>query len=207
MVARCKFGQTVSMPSQAARSRSTTAARWPSMPAELGNGRTARSRTDPASIAGLIAGTGGQGTANQVTWNSGSTLADRYDQRAGAVDDVHRRVSAASAPTGGGTTNAVGFTKRGAGTLTLAGNNTFSGPLSIAGSSGTLLLTGTNSNAGTTMTIPTVGIGTNSTLQLGISNSLPSGTLINTQGPSAQMFLQPALYADHTELFRATTAS
>ena len=52
-------------------------------------------------------------------------------------------------------------------------------------------LTGTNANAGTTMTIPTVGIGTNSTLQLGVSDSLPSGTLINTQGPSAQMFLQP----------------
>ena len=109
--------------------------------------------------------------------------------------------------TGGGTTNAVGFTKRGSGTLELHGNNTFSGPLSIAASSGTLLLTGTNANAGTTMTIPTVGIGANSTLQLGVSNSLPSGTLINTQGPSAQMFSADRRSLRPYVLFRATTAS
>ena len=145
--------------------------------------------TDPASIAGLIAGTGGQGTANQVTWMSGSTLAVDTTNAGGSMTYTGNIGNFRT--TGGGTTNAVGFTKRGSGTLELQGNNTFSGPLSIAASGGTLLLTGTNANAGTTMTIPTVGIGSNSTLQLGVSNSLPSGTLINTQGPSAQMFLQP----------------
>ena len=37
--------------------------------------------TDPASIAGLIAGTGGQGTANQVTWMTRQHAWRRYNQR------------------------------------------------------------------------------------------------------------------------------
>lgn len=147
--------------------------------------------TDPASIAGLIAGTGGQGSPNQVTWNAGSTLAVDTTNAPGAAL-TYSGVIGSFRTSGGGTTNAVGFTKRGtATTLSLSGNNTFSGPLSIAANGGTLLLTGTNLNAGTTSAIPTVGIGTNATLQLGVSDSLPSGSLINTQGPAAQMFLQP----------------
>ena len=109
----------------------------------------------------------------------------------GRVDDYTPALSAASAPRGAAPRMPLALPSAAAARSTLHGNNTFSGPLSIAGSGGTLLLTGTNANAGTTMAIPTVGIGSNSTLQLGVSNALPSGTLINTQGPSAQMFLQP----------------
>ena len=127
--------------------------------------------TDPASLAGLIAGKGGQGTANQVTWNSGSTL---------GVDTTNAPIGTNSAPeltysgvigsfhTSSGTTDAVGFAKRGLGRLTSTGNNTFSGQLIVNGGTAdtddttrsTLLLNGTNSNAGTTMVwIPTVSIG------------------------------------------------
>jgi fibronectin-binding autotransporter adhesin len=184
-----QFGQTVSMPASGA----VTVSNGGTLAVNagvVGEWTDSTVTTDPASIAGLIAGTGGQGTSNQVTWNTGSTLAVDVSNAPGAAL-TYSGVIGSFRTTGGGTTEAVGFTKRGAGTLTLAGNNTFSGPLSIPGNGGTLLLTGTNSNAGTTMAIPTVGIGASSTLQLGVSDSLPSGTLINTQGPSAQMFLQP----------------
>ena len=87
---------------------------------------------------------------------------------------------------GGGTTDAVGFTKRGTGTLTLSGNNTFSGPLAVSGgvdatNTSTLVLNGTNLNAGTSTAIPTVSIGTISNLRLGASQILPAGSLITTQ--------------------------
>ena len=98
-----------------------------------------------------------------------------------------------------GTTNAVGFTKRGTGSLTLDGNNTFSGQLIVAGGvdsthTSTLVLNGTNLNAGTTMVgIPTVSIAAFSTLQLGASNILPAGSLINTTGSQAKFHLNDSV--------------
>ena len=186
-----QFGQTVAMPS----SGTVTVNNGGTLAVNAGGAGEWTDSTvtsDPGSLAGVIAGTGGQGTAGQVTWNTGSSLGiDTTNAPGGFL--TYGGVIGGFRTTGGGTTNAVGFTKRGAGTLTLSGNNTFSGPLTIAPSSGTLLLTGTNSNAGTTMAIPTVGIGSNSILQLGVSDSLPSGSLIQTQGPSAQIFLQASL--------------
>lgn len=146
--------------------------------------------TDPASIAGLIAGTGGQGAANQVTWNSGSTLAVDTTNAPGAPSApalTYNGAIGAFSTTGGGTTNAVGFGKRGVGTLTLnAAAHTFSGALSVSGGTADatrsiLVLNGTVLNAGSTMTIPTVSLGTFSDLSLGASDLLPAGSLITTQ--------------------------
>src|SRR5262249_44234471 len=131
----------------------------------------------------LIAGRGGQGAANQVTWMPGSALGiDTTNASGGSI--TYGGVIGGFHTTSG-TTNAVGFTKLGAGTLQLSGANTFSGQLSTAANGGTLLLTGTNASAGSTMTIPTVSIGANSTVQVGASNALPNGSLISTQGAQA----------------------
>lgn len=160
--------------------------------------------TDPGSLAGLIAGKGGQGTANQVTWNSGSAF---------GVDTTNAPIGTNSAPeldysgvigsfrTSSGTTDAVGFTKRGLGRLVSTGNNTFSGQLTVTGGTAdtddttrsTLVLNGTNLNAGTTMTIPTVSIGAFSTLELGVSNTLPSGSLISLNGTKARFHLDDSV--------------
>lgn len=181
-----QFGQTVSMPASGAVAVNNGGT-FGINAGGAGEWTDSAVSTDPASIASIIAGTGGQGTANQVTWNSGSTLAIDTTNASGGM--TYTGVIGSFRTTGGGTTNAVGFTKRGANTLTLTANNTFSGPLSIAANSGTLMLTGTNANAGTTMTIPTVGIGAGSILEIGASDALPSGSLITTQGGAAQMFL------------------
>src|SRR5262249_40067939 len=54
----------------------------------------------------------------------------------------------------------------------------------------TLLLNGTNLNAGTSMVgIPTVSITAFSTLQLGASEILPAGSLITTSGSQATLHL------------------
>jgi autotransporter-associated beta strand protein len=185
-----QFGQTVAMPISGA----VTVNNGGTLGVNAGGaGEWTNSSVvgDPASLAGLIAGTGGQGTANQVTWNSGSTLAVDTTNNGGSSTYDGNIGNFRTA--GGGTINNVGFTKRGAGTLELTGTNTFSGQLSIAASSGTLRLSGTSANAGTTMSIPTVAIGSNSSLELNVSDSLPSGSLIQTQGAAAQMFVLPSV--------------
>ena len=103
------------------------------------------------TLGSLIAGRGGQGLANQVVWKDGSTLS----------------VSTLNAPSGqmtysgviggfhsdSGTTNNVGLTKTGSSTtLTLTGNNTFAGPLSVDNDGGVVALTTVLPNAGQTMT-------------------------------------------------------
>src|SRR4029079_6928413 len=82
------------------------------------------------TIGGLIAGRGGQGAANQVTWMSGSALGiDTTNASGGAI--VYNGVVGGFRTTSG-TTDNVGFTKLGTGSLELTGTNTFAGPLTIA---------------------------------------------------------------------------
>jgi fibronectin-binding autotransporter adhesin len=153
------------------------------------------------TIGSLVAGRGGQGTANEISWMPGSTLAIDTTNAAGAPTApalTYTGVIGGFRTAGGGTTDAVGFTKRGIGTLTLSGNNTFSGPLTVAGgvngtSTSTLQLTGTNLNAGTTQTIPTISIAAFSTLQQSTSNILPSGSLITTNGSQAKFHLDDSV--------------
>jgi autotransporter-associated beta strand protein len=136
------------------------------------------------TIGSLIKGRGGQ-AGSAVNWMSGSTLAIDTSNAGGAM--TYTGVIGGFRTAGGGTTNAVGFTKRGSGTLTLDANHTFTGPLTLAQSpvatddSSTLILNGTALGAGTTMAIPTVSIGSHSTLQIAASERLPAGTLITTQ--------------------------
>ena len=84
------------------------------------------------SIGGLIAGTGGQGSADQVTWNSGSRLAiDTTNAPGGSV--TYSGVIGNFRSGVGTTTNFVGLTKLGSGTLILSGNNSYSAGTTIRG--------------------------------------------------------------------------
>jgi fibronectin-binding autotransporter adhesin len=163
-----------------------------------GTGEWSDLTSGAGSIGGLIAGTGGQGAANQVTWMPGSALGIDTTNAPGPPPALtYNGVVGNFRTAGGGTTNAVGFTKRGVGLLTLTGNNTFSGPLTVTGGTADtddstrsrLVLTGTNLNAGTNTALPTVTIGSFSRLELGASNILPSGSLINTTGAQAKLVL------------------
>jgi autotransporter-associated beta strand protein len=92
--------------------------------------------SDPASIAGLMQnGTGGQGTANQVIWASGSSL---------GIDTTNAGAMTYSGPigqfyTGGAPIDAVGLNKLGSGTLTIDNTgNTATGTHAVT--AGTLAL-------------------------------------------------------------------
>ena len=135
------------------------------------------------TIGSLIAGRGGQGAANQITWLPGSSLGIDTTNASGGSMTYSGVIG--NFRTTSGTTNSVGFTKLGAGTLELSGANTFSGPLATATGGGTLLLTGTNANAGSTMAIPTVSIGATSFVRIGASNAIPNSSLISTTGGNA----------------------
>lgn len=71
-----------------------------------------------------------------------------------------------------GTYRTLGLTKAGAATLTLTGNNTFTGPLTVA--AGTLVLNGTNATANTTVT--------GGTLQIGAAGTLANGPVTVSGG-------------------------
>ncbi len=177
-----QFGQTISMPASGA----VTVNIGGTLAVNVGGAGEWTDSTDDTiggTIGSIIKGRGGRGTANQVSWISGSALGVDTTNSGGTV--LYSGNIGGFRTTGGGTIESVGFTKRGTGTLELSGNNTFSGPLSMAANGGTLLLTGTNANAGSTMAIPTVGIGGSSTLQIGVSNVIPIGSLISTQGGQA----------------------
>ncbi len=78
----------------------------------------------------------------------------------------------------------VGFTKRGYGTLTLSGNNTFSGQLKVDNEGGTLRLTTAEPNAGQSMALPTVSIGNSlnaipTVLKTLTANAIPSNSVIS----------------------------
>jgi autotransporter-associated beta strand protein len=140
------------------------------------------------TIGSLIAGRGGQGAANQITWMPGSVLGIDTTNAPGAPTApalTYAGVIGGFRTAGGGTTDAVGFTKRGLGTLTLSADSPFSGPLSVTGGvSGTeistLVLNGTALNAGNTMAIPIITIASNSILELGASDRLNPASVITT---------------------------
>ncbi|HVT27325.1 MAG TPA: autotransporter-associated beta strand repeat-containing protein, partial [Lacipirellulaceae bacterium] len=84
---------------------------------------------------------------------------------------------------GSGTTNNVGVMKRGYGTLTLSGANTYSGQLKVNDEGGTLRLTSVQTNAGQSMALPAVYIGnalntTPTILKVLTNNALPANSLI-----------------------------
>lgn len=84
------------------------------------------------SIGGLIAGTGGQGTVDQITWNSASSLG--IDASNAPGNSLTYSGSIGNFRSGSGTTrNDVGLTKLGSGTLTLTGSNSYSGLTAITG--------------------------------------------------------------------------
>jgi fibronectin-binding autotransporter adhesin len=104
------------------------------------------------SIGGLIAGVGGQGTVDQVTWTDGTNFGIDTTNSGGTL--AYSGVIG-SFRTTAGTTNAVGLTKRGAGTLELSGANTYTGNTTMATNSGTLKLAAANTlNANTVIVMP-----------------------------------------------------
>jgi autotransporter-associated beta strand protein len=144
-----QFGQTVSMPLTGAVAVNNGATLAVNVG---GSGEWTNSSvvTDPASIGGLIVGTGGRGTLNQVTWNSGSALGIDTTNAAAPV------TYSANIGNFNGTNNSVGLTKLGAGTLQISGANTYTGTTTIG--------------AGTSAT-PSV-------LKMGAANTLPASTVV-----------------------------
>jgi autotransporter-associated beta strand protein len=88
------------------------------------------------TLGGLIAGTGGQGTALQVSWTAGSVLGVDTTNASGG-NFTYGGVIGSFNP---GATNSVGLTKLGTGTLTLTNANTYTGATTV--NAGTLLVNG-----------------------------------------------------------------
>ncbi len=83
-----------------------------------GTGQFTNGTTGAGTIGGLFAGVGGQG--NSITYNAGATVGIDTTNAGGALTYA------------GNITNAgVGLTKQGTGTLTLTGNNTYTGPTTV----------------------------------------------------------------------------
>jgi autotransporter-associated beta strand protein len=91
------------------------------------------------TIGGLIAGTGGQGMADQIKWYTNSALGiDTTNAPGGAL--TYGGVIGSFKNESGGTRNDVGLTKLGSGKLILTAANTYTGPTTISG--GTLAVNG-----------------------------------------------------------------
>ena len=121
---------------------------------------------------------GNVGAADYVAWRLGSSPTPN------SVADYNTWRSNFGATAGGGTTDNVGFTKCGYGTLTLSGNNTFSGQLKVDNEGGTLRLTTAEPNAGQSMVLPTVSIGNSlnaipTVLKTLTANAIPSNSVIS----------------------------
>jgi autotransporter-associated beta strand protein len=141
-----------------------------------GAGEWTNATSGGGAIGGLIAGTGGQGTANQVTWTAGSNLGIDTTNSAGALSYSGVIGSFRAAV---GTTNAVGLTKRGPGTLELSGANTYTGPTTLtsapsAGPANILKAVATNTLPSSTVLTMPAGNG-NAQLQLYAGSSSSSG--------------------------------
>src|SRR5262249_27574883 len=110
------------------------------------------------ALGALIAGVGGQG--NEVQWSAGSKLRiSTLNAPNGAL--TYRGVIGSFHTAGNGSTDNVGVIKTGTGTtLYLTATNTFTGGITVEDAGGVLVLTGSNPNAGQSMTVPTVTIGT-----------------------------------------------
>lgn len=160
-----QFAKTNSMPSTGNVTTSATLAVNAGGTGEWTNGTSGG-----GTIGGLIAGTGGQGTANQITWNSGSTFGIDTTNATGGTLTYGGVIGSFR---GGPSTirNDVSLTKLGSGTLTLTGASVYQGTTTING--GTLSL---NNNGTTTPRLAgTSGITVNSGGTL-----LLSGTAIST---------------------------
>jgi autotransporter-associated beta strand protein len=105
------------------------------------------------TIGSLMAGRGGQGTANQVAWNVGSNMGIDTTNAPGGTLTYGGVIGSFRTTTG--TTNAVGLTKRGTGTLVLNTSHTYTGNTTMATNSGTLRLAAMNTvNPNTVIVLP-----------------------------------------------------
>jgi autotransporter-associated beta strand protein len=127
-----EFAKTNAMPSTG----SVTANSGATLAVNVGGtGEWTNGASGGGTLGGLIAGTGGQGTANQVSWTAGSVLGIDTSNASGGNFTYSNVIG--SFRTGG---NSVGLTKLGTGTLTLSGANTYTGATTVSG--GTLLVNG-----------------------------------------------------------------
>lgn len=120
-----------------------------------GNYTFSNSNADATNVLNIAGGIS-NGTSNAITLTLGGTNLGN-NVVSGAITDG----------TLGGTT---GLTKTGAGTWTLSGNNTFSGPISVG--VGTLILNGDNSGMSGNITL-----GNGSTLDIGSATALGTGSV------------------------------
>jgi fibronectin-binding autotransporter adhesin len=133
-----QFGQTNSMPSSQPVSVASGATL--AVNAGGGTGEWTNGTSGAGTLGGLIAGTGGQGSANEISWTAGSVLGVDTTNASGGALTYGGVVG--SFRTGG---NSVGLTKLGMGALILTGANTYTGATTISG--GTLQL-GSGSTTG-----------------------------------------------------------
>ncbi len=160
-----EFAKTNSMPSAGSVSVSSGATLAVNVG---GTGEWTNGTSGGGTLGGLISGTGGQGTANQVSWASGSVLGIDTTNASGGNFTYGGVIG--SFRTGG---NSVGLTKLGSNTLTLTAANTYTGGTTVNG--GTLLVNGSTAS-GSAVTV------NNSGTLLGGTGTVGGATTIN--GPA-----------------------